>query len=105
MAVTFKPNQAQSENEGNFLDFHDVRNLPEDEVSIRRSMSEAALTSPSSSGSDQDGAQSSRFWIPSSLSSQTEDAWSGDCRNRQHDRCEREGRSSRSGSAYSGSSG
>ena len=51
--VTFKPNQAQSENEGNFLDFHDVRSLPQDEVSIRRSMSEAA---PSSSGSDQDSA-------------------------------------------------
>ena len=81
--------------------------MPEAAVPIRRSVSLGAITSPSppsSAGSDQDGA-SAGYWIPSSLSSQTDDNWIGDYRDRQHDRSERVGRSSRSGSAYSGSSG
>lgn len=89
--------------------FLEARDLPAPEVSLRRSVSDSAIGSlngTSSAGSDQDGAQSSRFWIPSSLSSQTEDAWSGDYQTSlPHDRYEREGRSSRSGSPYSGSSG
>ena len=81
--------------------------MPEAAVPIRRSVSLGAITSPSppsSAGSDQDGA-SAGYWIPSSLSSQTDEAWSWDYRDRQHDRSEPGGRSSRSGSAYSGSSG